>query len=99
MSKAGWYAHFREPIPVPKGAPLVTLRDAGAYIIKLPRSKHDDPVWNNAIHALIQAADNSGPIEFARLGMMRALHPKGDPVYDSSRKDSHWGRRKLARDR
>jgi hypothetical protein len=94
-----WDLRFPEPISVPKGRVLITLRDAGAYIIKLPRSKQDDPVWNNAIHALIQAADNSGPIEFARLGMMQALYPKGDPVYDRSRKDPHWGRRKLVRDR
>jgi hypothetical protein len=98
VSKAGWYDHFREPIPVPKGDPLATLSEAGAYIIKLPRSKHDHPAWRNAIHALIQAADHSGPIEFARLAMIEALYPKGEPVYDGSRKDRHSGRRKLVRE-
>jgi hypothetical protein len=84
MSKAGWYTHFREPIPVPKGEPLVTLRDAGAYITKLPKARHDSPAWQNAMHVLIQAADHGGNVEFARMGMMRALYPKG------GRKDPHF---------
>jgi hypothetical protein len=99
MSKPGWYTHFREPIPMPKGEPLVTLRDAGAYITRLSKTQYDRPAWQNAMHVLIHAAEHGGPVEFARLGMMQALHPKGEPVYDSSRKDPHWGRGKLARDR
>jgi hypothetical protein len=98
VSKPGWYSQFSKPIPVPKGEPLVTLRDAGAYVTKLPKAQHDSRVWQNAMHVLIQAADHGGPVEFARLGMMRALYPKGEPVYDGGRKDPHWGRRKLVRD-
>ncbi|MEH2480528.1 hypothetical protein V1282_003885 [Nitrobacteraceae bacterium AZCC 2146] len=99
MSKPGWYTHFPKPIPLPKGEPLVTLHDAGAYITRLPKTQHDSRAWQNAMHVLIQAADHGGPVEFARIGMMQALYPKGEPVYDTSRKDTHWGRRKLARDR
>jgi hypothetical protein len=44
-------------------------------------------------------ASNGGPIDFARIGLMQALHPKGEPVYHSRSKDPHWGRRKLVRDR
>jgi hypothetical protein len=36
---------------------------------------------------------------FARIGIMRALNRHVEPVFDPSRKDKHWGRRKLARDR
>jgi hypothetical protein len=98
MSKAGWYAHFREPILTPKGDQLITLRDAGDYIIKLPKAEHDTKAWQTAMHCLLQAADSGGPTDFARMGMMQALYPKGERVYDRSRKDPHWGRRKLARD-
>jgi hypothetical protein len=98
VSKTGWYSQFSKPIPVPKGEPLITLRDAGAYITKLPKARYDTTAWQTAMHCLIQAADNGAPVEFARLGMMQALHPKGDPIYDTGRK-SAWGRRKLARDR
>jgi hypothetical protein len=30
-----WSGQFDEPIPLPKGKPLVTLRDAAHYITKL----------------------------------------------------------------
>ena len=32
-----WSTRFAEPIPVPKGKPLVTLKDAADYITKLSR--------------------------------------------------------------
>ena len=39
-----------------------------------------------------------GPTMFARIGVMRALNPPVERVFDPSRKDKHWGRRKLTRD-
>jgi hypothetical protein len=61
---------------------------------------HDSAPWQNAMFVLIQTADHGGPIEFARLGMMQALFPKGTPVYHSVDKDPKWrNRTKLARDR
>ena len=35
---------------------------------------------------------------FAQIGVMRALNRRVERVFDSSRKDKHWERRKLARD-
>jgi hypothetical protein len=35
---------------------------------------------------------------FARIGIMTALNRGHVREFDSSRKDHHWGRRKLARD-
>jgi hypothetical protein len=35
---------------------------------------------------------------FARIGVMRALNRHVERVFDSSRKEKHWGKRKLARD-
>lgn len=93
-----WDDRFTEPIPVAGRGPLVTLRDAATYITGLQKAEQDEPRWQTAIHVLMQAADHGGPVEFARLGMAQALHPR-EPVYDTSRKDPHWGKRKLARDR
>lgn len=94
-----WDAKFPEPIPVAGRRPLATLRDAATYVTTLPKSQQDEPRWQNAVHVLIQAADNGGPIEFARIGMTQALNPR-EPVYDTSRKDPKWrNTRKLARDR
>jgi hypothetical protein len=95
-----WSAQFSDPIPRPEGGSLRTLQDAGAYITGLPKRTHGSAPWQNAMHVLIQAADHGGPIEFARLGMMHALFPKGTPVYHSVDKDPKWrNRTKLARDR
>jgi hypothetical protein len=66
-------------------------------IQKLPESQADLPAWQTATEALLLAAHGRGPLMHAQVGMMRALHPQ-DRVYDTSRKDPHWGRRKLVRD-
>jgi hypothetical protein len=44
-------------------------------------------------------AENGGPPMFARIGVMRALNRHVEHVFDRSRKDKHWGTRKLKRDR
>jgi hypothetical protein len=37
--KTGWSCEFDDPIPIPGGRVLVTLRDAADYITSLPRKK------------------------------------------------------------
>jgi hypothetical protein len=54
--------------------------------------------WRTAIQALMLVAEHDGPTMFARIGVMRALNRRVERVFDTSRKDHHWGRRKLARD-
>jgi hypothetical protein len=49
-----WNQQFFEPIPLPKGKPLVTLRDAALYITKLPKAQHDAPEWQAAMEALLK---------------------------------------------
>jgi hypothetical protein len=94
-----WSTRFPDPIALPAGGKLATLQDAGEYITRLPKQTHDAPPWQNAMHVLIQAAECDGPIEFARLGMLQALRPKGTPVYHFVDKDPKWcNRYKLVRD-
>lgn len=94
-----WDMKFPEPIAVPGGEPLVTLRDAGTYITSLPLKVHDGRAWQAAMHVLIQAADHDGPVEFARLAMVQALNPKPEPSYHSVKKDPVWRNNyKLLRD-
>jgi hypothetical protein len=47
---------------------------------------------------LISVATRGGPAMFARIGIMRALNLHVERVFDPSRKETHWGKRKLARD-
>jgi hypothetical protein len=93
-----WSAPFDDPIPLPRGRQLVTLEDAGNYITKLPKAEHDAPEWPAAMEALILVAEKDGPTMFARIGVMRALNRHVERVFDTSRKEHHWGKRKLARD-
>jgi hypothetical protein len=98
-SNRGWNRPFDEPIPLPNGKPLVTLRDAALYITKLPKAEHDTPEWQSATEALLLVTEHDGPTMLARIGAMRALNRRVERVFNPSRKDHHWGRRKLARDR
>ena len=94
-----WERPFDQPIPLPSGPPARTLRDAANYIKNLPLSEHDTPEWRLAIQMLIDAAEDRGPMLFAKMGIIRAVNRKRRRAFNSDRKEHHWGRRKLARDR
>jgi hypothetical protein len=51
------------------------------------------------MEALIQVATVGGPTMFARIGVMPALNRHRVREFNPDRKDHHWGKRKLARDR
>ena len=51
------------------------------------------------MEALILVATSDGPTMLARIGVMRALNRNVERVFDPNRKEHHWGKRKLARDR
>src|SRR5258708_21577833 len=56
---ADWSRKFDDPIPLPKGRRLVTLKDAGTYITKLPKlpkAEHTAAEWQAAMEALILVA-------------------------------------------
>ncbi|SHH20172.1 hypothetical protein SAMN05443248_4045 [Bradyrhizobium erythrophlei] len=99
MSNRGWAREFDEPVSLPGGRTLRTLHDAANYITGLPKKEAALPEWQAAIEALMLVADRGGPTMFARIGVMRALNRHVERVVDPSRKEKHWGKRKLARDR
>ena len=94
-----WGARFDDPIALANGRKLLTLQDAATHITNLPKKESDLPEWQAAIEALMLVADRGGPTIFARIGVMRALNRHVERVFDPSRKEKHWGQRKLARDR
>jgi hypothetical protein len=94
-----WSRKFDEPIPLPKGRQLTTLKDAVTYITKRPKAELTAAEWQAAMEALILVATLGGPTKFARIGVMRALNRRVERVFNLSRQETHWGRRKLARDR
>jgi hypothetical protein len=94
---AVWARPFDDPILLPGGRERPTLRDAAAYIMKLPRGEQHLEEWQTATEALITAAEDRGPLMHARIGVLRALNRNVERTL-TDRKDSHWGKRKLKRD-
>jgi hypothetical protein len=76
MADKGWQRKFEDPIPLPDGRKLVTLRDAADYITSLPKKESDLPEWQTAIEVLMLVA-RSGPTMMARIGVMKALNRTG----------------------
>jgi hypothetical protein len=99
MPDKGWSRAFDDPIPLPRERQLVTLKDAGNYITNLPKAEHEAPEWQAAMECLILVAEKNGPTMMARIGIVRALNRHVERVFNPDRKDHHWGKRKLARDR
>ena len=94
-----WERPFDQPVPLPSGPPARTLRDAANYIKKLSETERDTPEWRLAIQMLIDAAEGCGPMLFAKMGIDRAVNRNVKREFNPSRKDPHWEKRKLARDR
>jgi hypothetical protein len=69
-----WSARFADPITLPDGRTLNTLRDAATYITGLPKAQHDAEEWQAAMETLLLVAERNGPEMMARIGMMRALN-------------------------
>jgi hypothetical protein len=67
-----WSRRFEDPIRLPSRE-LATLRDAAAYIMKLPKAEQDLPEWPTAVACLIGAAEGRDFLMHARIGMLRAL--------------------------
>jgi hypothetical protein len=93
-----WSRPFDDPVTA-ASKPLRTLRDAGNYIAALPRKEQESAEWQAAAEALILAAEGRGPLMHARIGMLRALNRNLVREFNTDRKDTHWGKRKLKRDR
>jgi hypothetical protein len=83
---------------LPGGRALVTLCDAGDYIMKLPKAVQDFEEWQTAVGCLIGAAEGRDFLMNARIGVLRALNRHVERAFNPDRKDTHWGKRKLKRD-
>ena len=90
---------FDEPIELPDGRKLKTLAEAMAWLAKeIPKSEHKLEKVQTAAHCVTRAAEPGGPMIFAQMGMMQAIHRHRRRVFNPDRKDHHWGKRKLKRD-
>jgi len=97
VSLLPWSTSFEDPVPLPHGRTLLTLKGAADYITKLPKSESDLPEWQTAIEVLMLCS-RGGDSMLARIGVMKALNRNVERVFNSDRKETHWGKRKLKRD-
>jgi hypothetical protein len=63
MADNGWQRKFEDPIPLPDGRKLVTLRDAANYIT----NQSDLPEWQTAIEVASSARRCWRGLSWARL--------------------------------
>jgi hypothetical protein len=87
----GWQRRLDDPIELPSGHQLVTLKDAGTYITKLPKAEHKAQEWQAAMEALILVATSGGPTMLARIGVIRALNRGHVREFNPDRKDPSLG--------
>lgn len=92
-----WSTPFDDPIVLPDGRKLLTLKDAAEFITALPKKDSDLPEWQAAIETLMLCS-RGGHAMLARIGVMQALHRNVERVFVSGRKEPRWGKRKLKRD-
>jgi hypothetical protein len=91
-----WDSRFAEPIELPGGVRLASLREAIVHLVNtIPSSERGIPVVLTAAELITSAAERGGPIEFARIAALRALNRGHIREFNPDRKDTRWGRRKL----
>jgi hypothetical protein len=92
-----WSTSFEDPIILPDGRKLLTLKDAADYLTKLPKKESDLPEWQAAIEALMLCS-RGGDTMLARIGVVKALNRHVERVLNTDAKEHHWSKRKLKRD-
>jgi len=95
-----WSLPFEQPIPVPGGRQLKTLRDAIEHLSEtVPKSEHDHAKVQHAAACLAGAAEGRDFVMHARIAVIQALkRNETPPPFLETGKQSHWGKRKLKRD-
>jgi hypothetical protein len=79
MAAKGWQRRFDDPIALPNGRELATLRDAGEYIAALPAKTAREPHWQTAAGELLISAEQGGILMLAEIAMRKAIHHGQDP--------------------
>ena len=65
-----WFTRFSDPIILPDGRELLTLRDAAEYITSLPKAEHDAADGQVAMETLLLVAERDEPEMLARIAVI-----------------------------
>jgi hypothetical protein len=78
-----WDSQFPEPIELPDGIKLTSLREAIVHLVNtIPSSERATPVILTAAELLTSAAERGAPIDFARIATLRALNWHVERVFN-----------------
>ena len=70
-----WDDRFAEPIVLEDGTKLATLRQAIAHLAKfIPKAERNLPEVLTASDIMTKAAEQGGPVEFARIATLQAIN-------------------------
>jgi hypothetical protein len=92
-----WSIAFEDPIVLPDGRQLLTLKDAADYVTELPKEQSDLAHWQVVVEALLLCS-RDGPPMLARIAFMKALDRNVVIPFNSDAEKHHWRKRKLKRD-
>ena len=85
-SEDGWRKKFDDPIVLPDGKKLVTLRDAVHHLAAtVPKRERDHPAVLNAADHLTRSAEQGYPMFFAHAATLQAVHRNRERVFDPTR--------------
>ena len=84
----GWSRAFDDPITLPDGGEIVTLKDAADYVMTLPKADQKLDEWQTAIGCLIGAAEGRDFLLHARVAVLRALNRHGSATSRPRRKSA-----------
>lgn len=95
-----WTARCDEPVDLPDGSKLRSLRAAIQHLVRaVPSAERNHPAVLTAATILTQAAEGSPAwVVFARIATLKAIHRHKERVFNPDRKETHWGKRKIKRD-
>jgi hypothetical protein len=95
-----WSKRFEEPIVLDDGTTLRTLRDAIQHLADtVPKAEQKHEKVTIAADHLTRSAEQNYPMYFARAATLQAIYRNRERVFNPDRKDHHWGKRTLKRDR
>src|SRR5216684_5019392 len=86
------------PFPCPVVASSLPSRTPRTISRSFPRAEQDLEEWQAAVEALLLVVELNGPTMMARIGVMRGLNRHVERMFNTDRKDKHWGKRKIKRD-
>lgn len=87
----GWDRGFGDPVFLKDGRQLKSLREAAAYLQSLPAKTQKHPKFETAVMVLIQAAEDTGPVMHARIGMLEFINRDDPPPkYSRAVRERAW---------